>query len=897
MTLAPGTRLGAYEIVAAIGAGGMGEVYRARDSRLGRDVAIKVLPAEFGTNPDRLHRFAQEARAAAALNHPNILVVHDVSTHDGAPYVVSELVEGETLHKWIHQGRLNPETALRLAIEIVDALDAVHRAGIVHADLKPSNVIVSKAGVKLIDFGLATVSHDEFAGPRFGMPGRLPPDTASIRDEPKLIGSLPYMAPEQLDGRPVDARTDIFAFGVVFYEMLTRQPLLADRSAGSAIAAILSGEQPIREAHLTIPAALERLVSTCLANDPDDRWQSARDLKHTLEWVSADLAKPQMAGQSQQIPLRALSSKIRTGWLTAGLLMMVAVGTVIVAETSLRRPISSVRPIQLVIDPPAGTRFSPSASLLTVSPDGRQVAFLALGADGVNHIFIRSLESSDAHEVAGTDYALGPFWSPDSRFLGFFANNSLKIVDVDGGPVQRVCDASTPGPAGTWSRNGVILFTSGEKDRPGIHRVSLPRGSATPVRVAVEGDRDTQFGNPVFLPDGRHFVFRRVKSNSAVGDLFAGSLDSSQDRLLISGAANAIYTPPGYLVFRRGDTLLTQPFDSTTLTLTGEAVAIAHGIGYNPFGGRTMFSVSADTLVYRPRAARQLVWFDRSGHREGTVTTAGGVVSPALSPDGSRLAMTRPDPATGTSDVWVMDLHRGVSSRLPSSSGNSSLPIWSPDGEHLLFGSNRDGGQPKVFQIDASGAHAASLMAGPGSPRDWSHDGHFILYANTPKLFAASAAGIDAARPLELPFTAPGAGGTGAATFSPDGRWIAYSSNESGQDQVYLRAFPTGEHKTQVSSGGGTEPRWRGDARELYYLASDGHIVAVSITPHRDTLDIGPPRPLFPTQAAGLTLGILGFYQYAVTRDGQRFLVNEPVQQESTTPVIAVVNWRAALTR
>jgi serine/threonine protein kinase/Tol biopolymer transport system component len=897
MSLAPGVRLGPYEVLSAIGAGGMGEVYRARDPRLGRDVAIKVLPAAFSADPDRLRRIEQEARAAAALNHPNILVVYDVSTRDGAPYVVSELLEGETLRKRLQHGRLDTAAAIHFAVQIADALDAVHHAGIVHGDLKPSNVIVTKAGVKLIDFGLARMAHHESSGYRFGIQG-LPVETASIGEEPNFIGSLPYMAPEQLDGRPIDARTDIFAFGAVLYEMLTGQRLFAGHTVGSTIAGILSAEpRSIREANPTIPVTLERLVSTCLANDPDNRWESARDLKRALEWIAADLAGTQTVSQSRQAPLRGLPSKIRTSWLAAGMLGIVTVGAVIVAETSARRPMNPIAPIQLVIEPPAGTRFSPSASLLSVSPDGRQIAFLALGADGINHVWIRPLESSEAREVPGTDNALGPFWSPDGRVLGFFASNTLKIVDVDGGPVQRICDALTDAPAGTWNRDGVILFSTGTKGRPGIYRVSVPRGPATPVRVAAEGDRDSRFLNPLFLPDGRHFVYRQARSNSPASDLFVGSLDSSKDRPLLSVAADAIYTPPSYLVFRREDTLLAQPFDSTTVALTGQPVPVAHDVGYNPYNGRTMFSVSADTLAYRPRAARQLMWFDRLGHREGTVTTTGSALGLALSPDGLRLAVTRADPATGTTDVWVMDLHRGVSSRLTSSSGNSYAPIWSPDGQHLLFGSKRGDAKRQVFEMDVSGTRAASLIAEPGSPRDWSRDGHMMLYGDAGKLFAVSASGVGAGRPLELRFTAPGTTSTGGATFSPDGRWIAYSSNESGQDQVFVRSFPGGQHKSQLSSAGGTEPQWRGDGQELYYLASDGHIVAVSIAAHRDTLEIGPPRPLFATQAAGLTLGILGGQQYAVTRDGQRFLVNEPVQEESTTSIIVVVNWRAALTR
>jgi Tol biopolymer transport system component len=332
------------------------------------------------------------------------------------------------------------------------------------------------------------------------------------------------------------------------------------------------------------------------------------------------------------------------------------------------------------------------------------------------------------------------------------------------------------------------------------------------------------------------------------------------------------------------------------MVLSDRALAIARDVGYNRFNGRTMFAVSADTLVYRPQAGRQLVWFDRTGHREGAVTTTWSAADPALSPDGLRLAVTRPDPATGTSDVWVMDLRRGISSRLTAVPGISSRPVWSPDGQRVLFASNSVG-QQKLFEVDATGEHTASLVAATGSPRDWSRDGQLILYADAQKLFAVSRAGENVGRAVELPFTAPGAGtSAGGATFSPDRRWIAYSSNESGQDQVFIRSFPDGEHKLQISSTGGVEPRWRGDGKELFYLASDGHMVAVSITPHTDTLEPGPPRPLFATEATGVTLGILGGNQYAVTRDGQRFLVNEPVQKESTTPITAVVNWRAALT-
>ena len=892
MSLAPGFRLGPYEVLSILGAGGMGEVYRARDPRLGRDVAIKVLPTAFSADLDRLHRFQQEARAAAALNHPNIVAIYDVSADDNAPYVVSELLEGETLQERIRHARLTTETAIQFAGQIAGALDAVHRAGIVHGDLKPSNVMVTKSGVKLLDFGLATGVRRESSARRFGIQG-LPADTATITAERKLFGTIPYMAPEQLAGQPIDSRTDIYSFGILLYEMVTGRRPFDGQTVGESVAAIVSGKSGIDgEAHPPIPAALQRVLSTCLAHDPDDRWQSARDLKRALEWVVEDVAATGPTSPSSP-------SRLRSWWLAASMVAMVTTGAVIFAKATARGadPVSPSRPIQLEIDPPAGTRFSPSASLLSVSPDGREIAFLVLGADGISHIWVRRLESTDARQVPGTDNAVGPFWSPDSRLLGFFASGALKTVDVNGGSVQRVCDAPSTLPTGTWNRDGVILFGTGYNNRVGIYRVSTFGGPATPVRVVAEGDRDTEFWSPAFLPDGRHFVYRRVTSNPPTSQLLVGSLDSSSDRLLVSEAANAMFAPPRYLVFRRGDTLLAQSVDPNTLVLSDQAVAIAHDVGYNPFNGRTMFSVSADTLAYRPQASRQLVWFDRSGRRDGTVTTTWSAADPALSPDGSRLAVTRPDPANGTSDIWVMDLRRGVSSRLTRLPGISSRPVWSPDGQRVLFASRSERGLQKLFEVDATAEHTPSLVATPGSPRDWSRDGQLILYGDAGKLFAVSAEKASASQPLELPFAAPGGGtSAGGATFSPDRRWIAYNSNESGQDQVFVRSFPDGQHLSQVSSTGGIGPRWRDDGQELYYLSSDGHMVAVSITAHGDMLDIGTPRPLFATEATGLTLGILGGNQYAVTRDGQRFLVNEPVQKESTTSITVVVNWRAALT-
>jgi serine/threonine protein kinase len=887
VTLAPGGRLGPYAISSALGAGGMGEVYKACDTRLDRTVALKVLPQHVADNAAARERFQHEARAISHLQHPHICTLYDVGHQDGIDFLVLEYLEGETLSQRIRRGPLPLAEVLTHALQIADALDRAHRAGFVHCDLKPSNVVLTRSGVKLLDFGLAILNRDDPPQGRFGV-GVLQADTGSLGDEGVLMGSVPYMAPEQLDGRTLDARTDIFAFGVVLYEMLTGQRPFETDGVGSTIAAILSAEpRAIGDLQPAVPTALVRIVSTCLARHPDDRWQTAADLKRELRWIAADVAV------TTRTPHGRPSLPWRSAWLVAGIFAVVA----LLAVVNGSRSSSETRPVQFTLAPPEGGSFSPSASVVSVSPDGRKVAFLAVTAEGPN-IWLESLESGEARQLPGTNNALAPFWSPDSRFVGFYADNKLKIIDATGGLPQTVCDAVEGCTiAGTWNQDGVILFSACTKGVAGIYRVSVPKGAATPVRVQSHSGRTQAFSSPQFLPNGRHFIYHAeapAPGYASKSALYVGALDSPNDKLIRNAESDGAYVPPGYLLFRQGDRLLAQRFDATTLELSGQPMDLAHDIAYNPNSGRTMFSVSKHALAYRRAVDRELVWFDRGGHRIGS--PAARAFNPALSPDDSLLATSRQDPATGAFNIWVADLRRGVSSRVTFATGRQGGPVWSPDGRRILFGSNQNG-RFELFQVDASGAGSSQLVVGPGFPLDWSADGRFILYREdaTSRLLALQTVGNDAMRPFELPFDAPAINGTRAA-LSPDAGWIAYTSNEASNDQVFVRPFPKGEGKWQVSARGGSEPRWRRDGKELFYLASDGQLMAVPIVARQHTLEIGSPTPLFATGAVGMTFaaGIVGASQYDVTSDGQRFLVNQPVKHAAPSPITVVVNWRAA---
>jgi serine/threonine protein kinase/Tol biopolymer transport system component len=887
MSITAGTKLGPYEIQSAIGAGGMGEVYKARDPRLGRDVAIKVLPASVSADPERLHRFEQEARAAAALNHPNILAVHDIGQHDGAPYIVSELLEGETLRERLSGGALPVRKAVEYAVQIAHGLAGAHERGITHRDLKPENVFVTSDGrVKILDFGLAKLTQPDTApaGASFSALPTTPPNTqAGI-----VLGTVGYMAPEQVRGLLADHRSDIFAFGAIVYEMLSGQLAFRGETTADTMSAILMKEPPdLPAAERHIPPALKRIVDRCVEKSPAARFQSAVDLAFALDSLSSE-------SSATPAPMAAAAriSRERTAWV----LFVVAcvVGLALAAGGYPRdappRDASQFR--FLVPVPPM-----PNPLDIAVSPDGRQVAFVASTREGRTALFVRQSASVDLKPLAGTDGAAQPFWSPDSRFIGFVAGGVLKKVDTSGGLPLKICNLPTFS-GGTWNSEGTLVVASGST----LYRV--PAAGGEPVAVTVLDETQQEIGHllPYFLPDGRHFLYLAWSKQPSNRAVYVGSLDSLERKRLLAVESMAAYAQPGHLLFHRGGTLFAQSFDPIKMEITGEPVPVADQVFSGPgFGGRSAFAVSQNgVLVYRtggPAANRRFVWFDRTGRQVTSAGEAGLYTANFdLSPDGKRIAVARLNQATSQYDIWLLDWARDASTRFtfdPSVSFNGNV-VWSPDGLRIAFTSNRKGNRD-IFARTTGGAGEDTLRDSSDDEwiEDWSKDGRYIAYGMNPR------AGEVAADIYVLPLfgdrkpipVVQSPGNDDEPRFSFDGNWLAYNSDESGTPQVYLMRFPPSDQKLQISRNGGVQPRWRSDGKELYYLDLDGKLMAVNITTG-GTLESGTPRVLFDTKLSVDP----SRDQFAVTPDGQRFLVQIPVAESEPTPITVLVNWPAGLT-
>jgi len=873
MTLVAGARLGPYEIVSSIGAGGMGEVYRARDTRLERTVAVKVLPAHFADAPERRARFEREARAVSSLNHPHICTLHDVGHQDGIDFLVMEYLEGETLADRLKKGPLPTDAVLRYGIQIADALDKAHRQGVVHRDLKPANVMLTKSGAKLLDFGLAKLKGPEMSAG--SMLSALPTGEKPLTEAGTLLGTFQYMAPEQLEGRDADARTDIFAFGAVVYEMATGRRAFEGKSQASLIAAILEHEPPpITTLQPMTPPALDRVVRTCLAKDPDERWQNAHDLTAELKWIAAGASE---AGMPATVVERRRRSE--RGWMAATALMVVALMALALAY--LRRAPAEPVPVRLSLARPAAAPYEyfDSAAL---SPDGRRVAFVSYTADAKTVLWLRPLDALAARPLPGSEGASMPFWSPDSRSLGFFAEGKLKRIDAGGGPPQVLCEAPSP-RGGAWGREGVIVFASSEA---GLYRVPATGGTrATATRLLP---REEAHRWPAFLPDGHHFVFLGDAAKTEDHFLRIGSLDSEDSRDLMGAVTNAVYAPPGYLLFVRGRSLLAQPFDAKHLRLTGEPVALAEALVESAGNHRFEFSVS-DTGLLTYRSAnldRQLTWIDRSGRRLASVGDPGRTAYVELSPDQRRVAFVTEDQDGRDADIWIRDLARGLTSRLTFDPASDSSPVWSPDGSRIAFRSMRTG-LGDLYQKSATNPGEEELLfksAETASPVSWSPDGRFLLF----EVYAASANTDLWLLPLATPAKPEPFLKTSfdenSPQFSRDGRWVAYASDESGRSEVYVRAFPASSTKWQVSTGGGWRPRWRRDGRELFYLTAVGRLMAVSVQA-AGRFEASDPRELFRVQAG----------DYDVAADGQRFLVAVETEDLSASPITVVLNWTAGL--
>jgi Tol biopolymer transport system component len=851
----------------------MGDVYRARDVRLDRDVAVKTVKGPF------TERFEREARTISSLNHPNICTLHDVGEHEGSGYLVMEYIEGKPI-----AGPMPVEQAVAHGIQICDALHAAHRKGIVHRDLKPANILVTKQGIKLLDFGLAKLAASSNSGVMSGSSVTAAGESATVAaltGAHTVVGTPQYMAPEQIEAGDVDARTDIFAFGCVLYELLTGQRAFEGRTASSVMAAVLATKpRPLEELVPLTPPALERIVSRCLAKDPEDRWQSARDVAAELQWVTQGGSK---------VGLPAVVSgrrRVREGvaWTACAVATLAAIGFAIAWVRRAPEPQPVVRfPLSM---PAAVTNPSPPV----VSPDGRHIVF-AGDADGKRMIWIRSLDAMEARSLPGTEGVARPFWSPDSRQLAFVAAGKLKKVDIAGGPPQTICDAAN-GSDGSWSPAGVILFDGRATDP--LWRVQASGGVRQPV-VFEEGKQTGTPGTgwPEFLPDGRHFLFTFIDPSSPEMTLSVGSIDSKEVKTLFKTTTRVQYAEPGYLLFVRERTLVAQKFDARSLSLEGEPVPIGEGLGTGNLGLASFTASRNGVLVFRggELTGTRLVWVDRSGKESAAVEAPADYRDTSLSPDGSRLAYDVSGSGT-QGDLWIRDLARGVSSRFTFDAAAELNPQWSPDGRRIAY-TSRAKGRGDLYVKDASGTREAEPLLVNADEKyvsDWSSDGRHILFTSR----GDGDSGWDIwTMPLNgdrKPF--PIVKTTFAelwATFSPDGKYIAYQSNESGRAEIYVHEFPQAQNKWQVSTEGGSEPFWRRDGRELYYRAGS-KLIAVPVQTGA-TFTIGAPSELFETRFATATVRA----KYRPAHDGQRFLVLAPLAHQAEQPAAVVLNWTAAL--
>jgi eukaryotic-like serine/threonine-protein kinase len=873
----------------------MGEVYRARDAKLNRDVAIKVLPAALSANVNRLHRFEQEAQAIGALNHPNILAVYDVGTHEDAPYVVSELLEGETLRQILSDGALPQRKALNYATLIAHGLAAAHQKGIIHRDLKPDNIFVSKdEQVKILDFGLAKLvqaAGDEVV--------RTDVETLRVQtDLGTVMGTAGYMSPEQVRARPVDHRSDIFSFGAVLYELLTGKQAFEGDSVVERLNAILKDDPPeINQTNSRINPSLERIVRRCLEKKPERRFHSAHDLSFALEALTAS-SDSWLKTEPLPVTIHSQTGTHSPGllgspWLAWGVAGVFGLLTVTLAWVYFVHPSTGeASTVKLSIFPPDKT-FLMGGQPPLISPDGRIVAFVAMDASGKSLLYVRPLDSSVAHSMDGSDGAVLPFWSPDSRSLGFFAGGKLKRVEVSGGQPTTLAPAPNP-RGGAWSHEGVIIYCPVPPSP--LLRISASGGESTPIHTVQMEQGELPRWLPHFLPDGRHYLYvSRIKAG--LRDIRVGSLDSADSKLLFSAQSNAVYAPPGYVLFRRETSLVAQGFDATKLELSGDSIVIADDVGFDATSYQGFFSASENGVVVHQSGAAsltQLTWVDRSGKQLGIVGESADQGDLQLSRDDMRLAFRRVDFQSGSISIWLMELARGTAARFTFEQTNDFAPIWSPDGNRIVFGSLRDGA-PNLYQkVSSSAGNEEPLLKSfiPKLPQDWSADGRFIVYGVVdPKtswdLWVLPLDDISKAAPfLQTDYDER------QAQFSPNGLWVAYVSNESGKNEVYVRPFPLAPGKWQLSTGGGEQPRWRRDSKELFYLSADHKLMSVETSSAGSTFEHHTPSTLFVTRVGGIDTP--GDY-YAVTADGQRFILNNLAAEAAYTPITVVLNWTSEL--
>ncbi len=870
MSLASGTRLGPYEILAPLGAGGMGEVYRARDTRLDRTVAIKILPAQFSSDPVRKQRFEREAKTISSLNHPHICTLHDVGSQDGVDYLVMECVEGETLAKRLEKGSLPLEHVLKFGMQIADALDKAHRSGVVHRDLKPGNIMLTATGAKLLDFGLAKP-----AAPVATVATLTAAVTQSspMTEQGAIVGTFQYMSPEQIEGKELDGRTDIFSLGAVLYEMLTGQRAFPGKSQLSVASAILEKEPaPISSVKPMTPPALDRAIRRCLAKEPEKRWQSAADLAGELQWIAE-------AGSQAGVPAPViLQSKTREhlAWAAAGVLALVAIA---LAIGFVGRKLKPPQPMRLTaeIGAEANLITDPGPAVI-LSPDGTKLALVAAGSDQKRRIYVRSLDQMQAAVLSGTDNAYDPFFSPDGQWLGFFADGKLKKIPVQGGAAVTVCDAAF-GRGGSWSEDGTIVFAPFQG---ALLKVSSTGGKPEPLNRLDRQSGELNERWPQVLPGGETVLFT---SNTHLGnfedaDIVVYSIPSAQRKVVMHGGFHGRYLPSGHVVYMHEGTLFAVPFDLKRLEVTGHPAPILEGVITDLERGVAQFSFSdTGNLVYVAGGVQNvsIYWIDSLGKFTPLRDTPAGYRNPAFSPDGKRLALEIYDGKRR--DIWVYDWERGALTRLTVAGRANWRPVWTPDGQRLTYSSEEPGGTPNLWWKRADGAGDAQRLTESKNlqyPESWRPDGKVLAFHEvnpdtswdilTLTVEGNEESGWKIGQPkafLNSPFA------EWAPAFSPDGRWLAYTSNESGNDEVYVQPFPSPGGKLQVSTGGGRSPKWSRNGKELFYRTADSKIMVVTYSATGNSFQADKPRLWSPGQFTSLGL----FLNFDLHPDGKRFAV------------------------
>lgn len=877
MSLSAGMRLGPYEILEPVGAGGMGEVYRARDTRLDRTVAIKTLPEPLSSSPELHQRFEREARAVSSLSHPHICALYDIGNHEGVDYLVMEFLEGETLSDRLRKGPLPIDEILQRATEIADALDKAHQLGLVHRDLKPGNIMLTKSGAKLLDFGLAKSmpSTDEATSATAA-----PTVTSPLTTKGTIVGTYQYMSPEQLEGRDVDARSDIFAFGAVLYEMASGQKAFEGKSQAGVFAAILEREPPsITATQPNMPPALDRLIKTCLAKDPNDRRQTMHDVALDLKWIGE-------GGSRVGVPVKVSSrrrSRERFAWIVAAALFLAAIALGYAYYSAVHK---EVRVVRSTVPAPGNAEFFVVSNIpgpVKVSPDGRTLVFAAKEEGGQPHLWVRELDSDDARPLPGTEGATYPFWSPDSRTIGFFADEKLKKIDASGGPVLTLCTAEN-GKGGTWNRDGVILFAP--LHNSAIHRVPAAGGESTPVTAVDTLSEQLSHRHPHFLPDGNTFLYlARSYAPEEPDAIMIGSLEEDEARLLRRGESNVAYAS-GHLLYMQEGALMGQPFDPDRCEFIGDAFPVAQEVRYLSGARAGVFSASQNgVLAYLSGAgeeAYELVWYNRTGEIIGILGGRADYSQPRISPDGEHVAVLLTDPVLSTTDIWILDVSSGIRTRFTFDRADEETVLWSPDGSRIIFSSSRNG-QHDLYVKSFTGTESEELLLESENDKfasSWSEDGRYILYDEDGDIWALPLFGD------RKPFTVLNTEHDEEfGKFSPDGRWIAYQTDIAGHSEIYVTPFPEAGRKWQVSAGGGFMPWWAPEANAITYVGNDMFLKIVEVDAHGSSFRVGKSSSLFDVTGA---MGGSG------TRDAERILIATAVE-DSPRMLNLVINWDVGL--